>query len=124
MPALLKIKRVIENDIFKITFSLDNEKLPESDKELLRKFGEPSIDIGGTYTPSAGTSFTLPAKFIKVKSDLPHTQEFDSKSADYSTNTKEKALKFQETFITKYNAAFAALRAKADTFTGEQVENI
>lgn len=124
MPALLKIKRVIENDIFKITFSLDNEKLPESDKELLRKFGEPSIDIGGTYTPSVGTSFTLPAKFIKVKSDLPHTQEFDSKSADYSTNTKEKALKFQETFITKYNAAFAALRAKADTFTGEQVENI
>jgi hypothetical protein len=124
MPALLKIKRVIDNDVFKITFSLDNERLPESDKDLLRKFGEPSIDIGGTYTPSAGTEYTLPTKYIRVKSDLPHTQEFDSKSTIYSSNAKEKAIKFQETFIAKYNAAFAALRAKADTFTGEQIENI
>ena len=41
MPALFKIKRTIENDIFKIQFSLDLTVLPESDKELIRKFGEP-----------------------------------------------------------------------------------
>lgn len=124
MPALLKIKRFIDNDVFKITFSLDNTTLPESDKELLRKFGEPTIDIGGVYTPSSGTTYTLPSKYIRVKSDLPFTQEFDGKSVDFAENTKEKALIFQETFIAAYNDAFATLRAEADTFTGEQIENI
>jgi hypothetical protein len=124
MPALLKIKRTIDNDVFKITFSLDISSLPESDKELLRKFGEPTIDIGGTYEPSVGEDYTLPTKYIRIKSDLPHTQEFDGKSAEYAENTKEKALKFQEVFISNYNDAFIALRAKADTFTGEQIENI
>jgi len=124
MPALLKIKRFIDNDVFKITFALDNEKLPESDKELLRKFGEPSIDLGGNYTPSAGDPYTLPTKYIRVKSDLPYTQEFDSKSPEYADDTQEKALAFQEEFIDKYNNAFTDLRAKADTFTGEQIENV
>lgn len=124
MPALLKIKRFIDNDVFKITFSLDNTTLPESDKELLRKFGEPSIDIGGTYTPEAGDPYTLASKYIRVKSDLPFTQEFDAKSPDFEEHTKEKALIFQETFIASYNSAFATLRAEADTFTGEQIENI
>jgi hypothetical protein len=124
MPALLKIRRFIDNDVFKITFSLDSEKLPESDKELLRKFGEPSIDIGGTYTPDVGDAYTLPVKYIRIKSDLPYTQEFDSKSEAYKDDTEAKALKFQETFITNYSEAFDTLRAKSDTFTGEQVENI
>jgi hypothetical protein len=133
MPALLRIKRSISNDVWKISFSLDTQAIPESDKELIRKFGEPQINVGGTVTyfptnpvdpgvPEA--TYTLPDKYIRVRTDLPYTQDFDSKSVDFSEDTQVKALAFQEKFVSDYAAAFTALRAKADTFTGESIENI
>jgi hypothetical protein len=127
MPALLRIKRYIDNDIWKINFSLDLSNLPESDKDLMRKFGEPEIDTGGTFTvPSMGgdTEYTLPNKFIKIKSGLPYTQEFDSKSPVFENDTQNKALAYEQEFISRYSEAFQNLRNNLDTFTGESVENI
>lgn len=124
MATLLRIRRSIENDIWKITFSLDLAALPESDKELMRKFGEPTIDVGGTFadpTYPTAFSYTLPAKLILVRTDMPYTQEFDSKSADFTTNTQAKALLYEDTFITRYQNAFTALRSLTDTFSGERV---
>jgi hypothetical protein len=70
--------------------------------------------------------FTLPDKYIKIRSGLPYTQEFDSRGTVgiFATNTQEKAEAYQEAFIARYTAAFSALRANADTFTGEYIENI
>lgn len=127
MPALLKIKRSIDNEIWKINFSLDVSSIPENDKELMRKFGEPEINLGGTFTVpggGGGTTFTLPDKYIKVKSGLPYTQEFDSKSPDFSADTQNKALAFEEEFIVRYTQAFTDLRESVDSFTGERIENI
>lgn len=128
MPAALKIKRYIENDIWKITFSLDALTLPESDKELIRKFGEPQINIGGLYsvqdTEQNTYTYTLADKFIRIRSDLPYTQEFDSKSPDYSEQTELKAYGFTENFKSLYYSAFSDLRDQADTFTGEEIFNI
>jgi hypothetical protein len=126
MPALLKIKRSIENDIWRINFSLDTVTLSEYDKELMRKFGEPQINIGGTYDSESvnAWSYTLEDKYLRIRTDLPFTQEFDSKSPDYADYTQEKALIFQSSFVAKYNDAFTAMRASSDTFTGEFLENI
>ena len=124
MPALLKIKRSIENDIWKINFSLDAVTLPESYKELMRKFGEPTINIGGTFLSGSPDQYVLPDKYIRIRSDLPFTQDFDSKSTDFETNTQTKALAFQDTFVSNFTDAIETLRANADTFTGEYLENI
>jgi hypothetical protein len=124
MPALLKIKRSIENDIWKINFSLDTVTLPESDKELMRKFGEPTINIGGTFLEETADQYILPDKYIRIRSDLPFTQEFDSKSLDFENNTQLKALAFQTVFVDNFTSAIETLRANADTFTGEYLENI
>ena len=124
MPALLKIKRNIENDIWKINFSLDAVSLPESDKDLMRKFGEPTINIGGIFLEGTPDEYTLPDKYIRIRSDLPFTQDFDSKSLDFETNTQAKALAFQTTFVDNFTGALQTLRANADTFTGEYLENI
>lgn len=123
MPASLKIKRSIENDIWKIQFSLDLATLPESDKELIRKFGEPQINAGGDFG-TAPNAYTLPDKWIKIKTDLPYTQEFDSKSVMFATNTQIKAEAYQEAFTATYSAALRDLRDKEDTFTGEEIYNI
>lgn len=124
MPALLKIKRTIENDIWKINFSVDVLSLSENDKDLMRKFGEPQINIGGTYLAETLNEYTLPDKYIRVRSDLPYTQEFDSKSPDFESNTQIKAVAFQDAFTEAYEIAFIDLRTNADTFTGEYLVNI
>jgi hypothetical protein len=125
MPALLRIKKYIENDIWKITFSLDTASLPESDKDLMRKFGEPTINVGGTFVDEDQTfSYTLPDKFLRVRTDLPYTQEFDSKSPDFELDTSSKALAYETAFVSNYQAAFAILRSMTDTFTGERVVNV
>jgi hypothetical protein len=127
MPApLLKIKRFIDNDVWKIVFALDTTVLPEADKELMRKFGEPQINIGGTYAsePAGAWSYTLPDKFIRIRTDLPFTKEFDAKSPDFEEFTNDKAIAFQTRFVADFTAAVLELRANADTFTGEFIENI
>jgi hypothetical protein len=130
MPALLKIRRSIDNDIWKLTFTLDIGSLSESDKELMRKFGEPQINIGGTLLAGTPNELTIPDKYIRVRSGLPFTQEFDAKSLSLPTEVDNKeaaaaqALAFQETFVAAYEDAFAALRANADSFTGEYIVNI
>ena len=127
MPALLRIKRFIDNDIWKINFALELTSLPENDKDLMRKFGEPEINVGGIITYTIGeeeSSYTLPNKYIKIKSGLPYTQEFDSKSPDFQEAVQVKALAYEEEFISRYAAAFEDLRSNADSFTGERVQNI
>jgi len=128
MATALKIKKYIENDIWKITFYLDASSLPESDKALIQKFGEPEINIGGIYTITVGQSdtytYTLPDKFLRVRTDLPYTQEFDAKSPDFEDYTELKANAFLTQFKALYSEAFSALRANADTFTGEEIYNI
>jgi hypothetical protein len=123
MPALLKIKRYIENDIWNICFSIDPASLPESDKDLIRKFGEPTINVGGTFGESPD-QYTLPEKFIRIKTELPYTQSFDSKSPDFETNTQIKAGVYETVFLQRYVEAFTNLRASVDTFTGESIVNI
>jgi hypothetical protein len=123
MPVALKIKRTIENDVWKIQFSIDLTTLPESDKELIRKFGEPQLNAGGTFG-IAPDDYILPDKWIRVKSDLPYTQEFDSKSPLFVTNIQTKAEAYQTAFKAAYARAFTALRMKADTFTGEEIYNV
>jgi len=124
MRAILKINRQIVNDVWRILFTADTTKLSETDKELMRKFGEPEINVGGTFLDSTANEYSLPDKYIKVISGLPYTQEFDSTSTPFDTNTQTKAEAFQSSFISKYTDAFTALRENADTFTGESIVNI
>jgi hypothetical protein len=132
MPALLKIKRTIDNDVWKLNFALDASSLSEHDKELIRKFGEPQIDIGCTLLSGTPNELIIPSKWIRVRSDLPFTQEFDAKSLDIPPNNhadaqaaaNEQALAFQTFFVDAYSEAFTTLRQTEDSFTGEYVSNI
>lgn len=124
MPALLKIKRSIENEVWKISFNLDSSSIPESDKALMYKFGEPEINVGGTFLTGDANEYVLADKYIKVKSGLPFTQEFDAKSPAFSSATQIKAEAFEAEFIVRYTAAFTTLRNTVDTFSGESIENI
>lgn len=134
MSTILKITRSIDNDVWKIIFSIDPLKFSEHDKQLISKFGEPEINVGGVFLgpalgeppESAPNMFILPDKYIKIRSGLPFVQEFDSRgtSGMFSDNTQLKAEAFQAAFVSKYTEALEALRNNVDGFTGEFLINI
>jgi hypothetical protein len=124
MSALLQVTRSINNEVWQITFSLDSANLSESDKQLIAKFGEPTINVGGNFLISTADTYSLPDKYIRVRTDLPFTQLFDSTTAPFNTNTQVKAQAFQDAFVASYTAAFETLRATPDTFTGQYLFNV
>ena len=55
------------------------EDWSEGDIEAMRSFGEPSVDLGGSFHSSGGVDFTRPHSIQRVKSDSPFVARFDSR---------------------------------------------
>ncbi len=122
--ALIRVHQAIKNSIWSVTFVNDIEKLSEADKQAMQNFGEPEIDLGGTFLEDTANEFTLPAKKAKIRSDFPFTQTFDAKSSDFETNTKTKVEAYRTEIISRITTALEELRAEEDSFTGEFTFNI
>jgi hypothetical protein len=122
--AKLRVYQTIENDVYQLRFENDPKALSLQDVELMEKFGEPEINIGGTFLPSTGNQFILPDKYIRVRSEFPFVREFDSRQAPFDTNTVTKVIGYRDEIKTRFTTAFTDLRANGDTFTGEQLYNI
>ena len=122
--ALLRTKRCIDNDVYKITFINDPEYLSEGDKKLMRKFGEPEIDLGGVFLEDTGNEYELPEKKAKIRADFPYTAEFDSRDADFEDNTLTKVLAYETEIVARFTTALEDLRDNTDTFTAEKTYNI
>jgi hypothetical protein len=122
--ALLRVFQEIDNDIWKLTFVNAPEYLSEGDKKLMSQFGEPEIDLGGTFLEDTENEFTLPTKKAKLRSDFPYTSSFDSRDSDFSENTKIKVEGYRDAIVTRFTDAMTDLREIEDTFTGERTYNI
>lgn len=56
--AILRTFKSIENDLYILQFVNDTDALGEEDKKRMRKFGEPEINLGGTFIGGA-TGFAV-----------------------------------------------------------------
>lgn len=121
--AILRTFKTIENDIYVVVMANDTDALSNQDKDLMKKYGEPEIDLGGSFGTSPNV-FTLPSKLVKIRSDFPIRQEFDSRSAPFDTNTLIKVNSWITQVSTEFSNAMTTLRDNTDTFTGESVTNI
>lgn len=122
--AKLRVYQTIDNEVYQLRFENDAKALSRQDADLMEKFGEPEINIGGTFLPSTINQFILPDKFLKVRADFPFLQEFDSRQTPFDTNTVTKVQGYRDEIRTRFSDAFTDLRANGDTFSGEQVYNI
>ncbi len=125
--AKLRIFEGIENGVYFIRFENDLTALSENDKLLMEKYGEPEINVGGTFDWTVGQdsgTFTFPDQFLKVRQDFPYRRDFDSKDTAFAEHTKEIVDVYQADIVAKFTAAFVALRANADLHTGETVVNV
>ncbi len=122
--ALIRAIQHIDNTVWSLTFINDVNYLSEGDKKAMQKFGEPEIDLGGTFLEGSANEYTLPAKFAKLRADFPFTQSFDSRDPDFETATQTKVDAYRDEIITRITDALTTLRAIPDTFTGEKTYNI
>jgi hypothetical protein len=119
MPVLTQTT-AINDSIWSVTFAIQPGSLSQSDQQLISKFGElPLIQTGGSFA-SGGLAYTLPSLYIRIVSDLPFTQSFDSTTAPFNqgfSSTNTQVQDFITAFLSTYEAAFATLRANTDTFS-------
>jgi len=125
MPVLSEVNS-INDKLWTVTISIQPGSLSQADAQLLAKFGEPSINTGATLE-SGGLAYTLPNNYIRVVSDMPYIQTFDSSTAPFNQGFSNTALQVNA-FITYFNAtylaAFVALRTNVDTWSGQSLVTI
>lgn len=122
--AKLRIFKEISNKVYILRFENDPLSLSNADKELMQKYGEPEINIGGVFLASTGNTYTLPEEYVKIRSGFPFKREFDTKETFFATNTAVKVDAYSDTITSRFTAALAALRANTDAFTSETITNI
>ncbi|CAK0744918.1 hypothetical protein CCP3SC5AM1_1260004 [Gammaproteobacteria bacterium] len=122
--AKLRTYQTMENTDYVFTFASEPQDVSSNDKALMTKYGEPEINLGGTFT-LAQLTYTLPDQFVKILSGFPVKVKFSPDAAPWSdTNLDNKFDLYRTTIETRFSAAYTALRANDDTFTGEYVTNI
>lgn len=115
----------IVNGVYDVTFSIFNNYISPTYTALVAEYGEPTITVGGTYTPSAPVpAFTLPVQILNITSDLPITFPFDpANPALSSLYAEEQAKYFACEFVVAFNTAVMTLASNIDTFSGQSLSN-
>lgn len=121
--AKMHIYQSIENGIFVVSFKWDPTSFSDVDKQLMAKYGEPVVNVGGTFLASTGNQFILPDTFKRVVTDFPHTQRFDPADSRFTTNIQTKASAYRTELMATITAAFTTLRANNDTYTQEIIQD-
>jgi hypothetical protein len=87
------------------------------DNELMASYGEPEINLGGSFT--GPPAFSLPDTYSRIKSGSPLVGRFDGD--DYA-DAEDRADVWATEIVVRLKADIDALRANTDGFTGETVE--
>ena len=112
----LKTEKTLVKGVYKVKLSV--EEVSIADQTLMDKFGEPTIDFGGTFDPEGtGPDFVLPAKIRKIKSQMPQEVSFDSADDTVADEAKEKAIKWVAQISGRIQAALDTLQTNSDDFT-------
>jgi len=122
--AILRVFQSIENDIWKLTFVNDADALSDTDRKKMKQFGEPEIEVGGVYLEADPNEFTLPTKSVKIRSDFPFVQTFDSKSEPFDSNTQIKIEAYRDQIVDRFTTALLEVRNTVDSFSGEKTYTI
>ena len=106
---------MLSNDVYRV--SIYTEDWSEGDRELMQKYGEPQIDLGGTFT---GTTphFTLPSVLKNIMSESPFGHGFDYRD---TTDAKNQANAWAAEIANRITDAVDTLRNNTDSYTKEEV---
>lgn len=120
----------MDNGVYRV--ALHTEDWSEGDIRLMEQFGEPEINVGGTFSYSYDgqtRTKTFGDEFVRLLHGFPYARGFDSR--DYGSTGEAIALgtAWKEAVAgtaadSRINAAVTALRANSDTFPTEEVSQV
>ena len=110
------ITKSLNENKYSIEFKVE---LTEQETVQTVKFGEPSVNFGGTIT--GPPAFELADHYRDLPSGLPYTYSIDGNG---DAEAKDKMLAWQTEIKNRLVAAINSLRNQTDDFTGEVVETV
>ena len=121
--AKFRVVQTLDSSTRSFLFINDLAALSQADRELITKFGEPEINLGGTFTTDS-VDWTLPDSFVKIVSGLPVRKDVDVTVAPFATNTANRLATYRTTVTSRFSTALSTLRANNDAFTNEYVTQV
>lgn len=109
---------ILSNDKYRV--SVYTEDWSEGDNELMVKYGEPQIDIGGSFSDP---TFTLPSVLKNIKTESPFAEQFDARDTSAAT-AKARAQRWASDIADRIETAVGTLRGNDDDYSGETVVQI
>jgi len=117
MAYVLKVTKSLANNIY--TVILTAESVSQADLDLMTEYGEPIIDIGGSFT--GPPIFTLASKEKKIRTGFPVIQQFDGNADD---DAEDKANAWTSENKAKILSALVTLRANVNAFSSEVTDEL
>lgn len=108
---------ILSNDVYRA--SVYTEDWSQADTDLMVKYGEPQIDLGGSFH-DVHVVFTLPTVLKNIKSESPFAQQFDARDSDPET-AKARAECWATEIGSRITTAVGTLRGNDDDYSGETV---
>ena len=112
--AKIRTFKTLDDAVYQVRIVV--EDVSEGDNELIEKYGEPDVDLGGSFT--GPPAFTLTSRLVTIVSESPHIQRFDSRD---DVNAEDKANVWADEVELRIQNAFTTLRGNVDGFSGEEV---
>lgn len=121
----IRIFKKLDNGVFHVR--IQTEDWSEHDRDLMKKYGEPEINLGGLIawgpceSSSSDPGFDVDDAYVRVMTESPFTHRFDSRDFGSVQKSKEAACEWASMVEERIAAAVTMLRSKGDEFTTEEV---
>ena len=120
-----RVFRETDNAVYRIV--IDTEDWSQGDLELMERFGEPEIDVGGDIQYLFGDESktkTFGNEFIRLMHGFPYRRGFDSR--DYGSYEEAVAVgvEWKKKILERIDTAVLNLRSKQAALPTEEVSEI
>lgn len=112
--------RLVGN-VYNVEIDLATDGFTPTEQEVVEQFGEPLVDIGGSFTDGGSLSYTLTSEDRRFPSQFPIKVQFSR--VDYPDDAAERAGVYRSTLITRITAAITTLRGYTVSNLGHDISN-
>ena len=125
----IRIFKKLQNGVFIVR--IQTEDWSENDRNLMIKYGEPEINLGGTFVPDASSSdsasseeIDLPTMYARVMTESPFIQRFDARDCGSIAEARSVAQQWASLIEERIAEVVSELRSKNDVFTTEEITEV
>lgn len=121
----IRVFRDMFNSVYRIV--IDTEDWSEGDVELMERYGEPEVNVGGTVEYTHGgdrKSKDFGNEFARVMGGFPYTRGFDSRDYGSCDEAVSAGIAWKEDLISRIQSAVEGMRAKSATLPTEEVTEV